>query len=536
MRFSVLTSGATPKRMQYRTYVFAVSALAAFLTIVAFVKPDVSSAVSQATITVPQDGSQVALDPIMERLRSMDFLRKAGQRHGITDGGTSSQGAATVEDWARGVQAGLEIVAKNSAAADGMDVVLKYHGLDGKHSIAVMESLLTTLKDEYSDVESLVSTPAAESRKTLAGQQLERAKLARQSFVDEELARRRQEHRLGNEGQIPVSIQRELDSAHDSSAIHTPLAAPATEDVNEADVELSEPRDTDNSTSPDDWLAEQRRVDAGNHLVRNPEYDQFVRALVRAQTERQELLTQFSSSHLAVRRIEAEIGKLELLVSHTEKYLQAEASATDESSVDEMLALRTDEELTSFDESAAISSIHQSETYQSLDREVHRAEQELAEITRTVPVSHRQPFVVSQPPDLLNRALVGITRAKLLTIGAISTLLGFVVSRLGDAAAVPTVFYSIADVHRSLRIPVVGQLAMDNTPVVPHPESITRGRFWQQFVRAGEFAAVTFFCGFIFALFLRPEILEVFFSNPITAYAHALYELRRFVPVPYLFQ
>jgi hypothetical protein len=264
----------------------------------------------------------------------------------------------------------------------------------------------------------------------------------------------------------------------------------------------------------------------------------IVRALVRSQAERQELLTRFPADHAAVRRVEVEIGDLELLARHSDQYLQTDGPADRPVFLPSSSAPPTAEDfLASFDESAAIELLRQSETYQTLSSKLLQAKKDLENIADTDRIaSNVQRVVVCRPPEFVKSDLTRVRWPKLLTAATISLLLGFVLSRLGDSISLPTDFYSVEDVHRSLKIPVFGQLQMDSTPEVSRPERIASIRFWHLGVRLVELLAMLLIGAFALTLITHPSLWSELPSRPLMTYIRAFQELRSQIPLPYLFK
>ena len=524
--------------MQNRKYVLSVSVIAVSLLILAFVRPNYTACVSQATITVPKKPGPHGLNVVTDHIQSLSFLRLAGRQHGLAEGIPSECVPGILDRWAARVQTALVLTEKDHTADDLTDIVLEYEGSNRCQSLDVMNAVLAALALESerprneADVRAQIQAEAQRHRQALA------------SFVSQTLARMREQHRdMSGEQQISISTEqrvypdgsRRLHSSGESEAPQFDQGHRLTDrhSANETGTEVQK-------VPP--WP--QKQTDRPSPKTLNPEFDVLNRALVKAQAERKDLLARYAANHAAVRRVDLEIGELQLLISRTEKYLEDHAVGVAADGADPSAAVADSEAdrgweekyIASFDEQAAISLIHQSETYQKLSDQVERAQNQLRQLsTLDLAIQDTQQIVVSRPPELLKTPIKSLPFSRLISIVTIASLIGFVLSRLGDSVSLPAEFYSIADVYRSLKIPVIGQLAMDNTPAIPQPERVASVGVWQFSVRAVELLAVFLIGTFAIMAVTHPSILREISNNPVTAYLHALDEFRNQFPMPYLF-
>ncbi len=547
MVLKAVETSPAPKRMRNRVYVFVVSALAAALVTLALVKPALETQVARATISVPAKTATHINHPTADRIRSFDFQRGIGTRIGITAGADGQLAANDLDQWVSALRRSLVVteLPVELEGAEHADIAIEYRGPGADQSLAVLQALLDGLMGE-NEVATIADTSSANrSRIRLLEQRLNTEIEALDAYVEEEVSQLRLESKMfAEEPHTTVSLHETerltnaLDTDRDVTA-GTDLSSPNRSPF----AQIESPVGTTN-----DWLAAQNEIDRENGLVRNPEYDTFVRSLVKVQAERQRLLIQFDEDHAAVRRVESEINKLELLISHTNKYLNdRDGFTTPTTTVG--VAPRDSNEVasasgyaTQFDAAQAAATVRQTEVYEMMAKSIQGTERELESLKATAPNrSGGLPSTVEiiHPPSLTTVGDRRLPWSKTLVVAGISSLIGFVMSRFDESIRTPKVLHSDADVRDSLNIPIVGRLEMDRTPKIPSAERVASVAFRRFSIRLAEFAVLLMLVSFAVALLLQqsstaPLTISDAISTPITTYVQAFQHLRDYVPVPYL--
>ena len=318
MALKDIKSNATPRRMRSRLYVFGVSTFAVALLIMAFVNPNDVSNVSRAVIRVSSELGPEGISPISERISSIAFLRDVGAHYGSTEGVDLLETEGVLDRWASQIREALiiedfpmiaqgetqgDVGTVESALTDDrqVDVILRYQGADEGESLSVMESLLATLGSI--NAEGLTGESTESRMRVLAAERrLGQAKQALELYVNEGLARAQAEA-SGDNAHRPVSLHASGDSGIPQLPSPVAMADPVLELT-----PSSAATDGYDTREDEDWLAEQKAIDQEHNLIRNPEFDLLVRALVRSQAERQQLMIDFEPTHAAIRRVESEIA------------------------------------------------------------------------------------------------------------------------------------------------------------------------------------------------------------------------------------
>lgn len=522
------------QRLGSRGYIFVVTSVATFLLIIALKRPAPVAITAQARLTVPPLAAgdthyaEAGRPSWTERLTSQELLAAAGNGLRVTDGLSADEARRYLALWTARVRGSLSISEQPNASEEGSCVTIRYADVTPENSVTVLTSLLNHAR----------SDPTALSTGASAGPRSH-------TLSDEVLAA--EDRVILAENAIDEFIAAEIERRREKMFA---LRVEQAEEQHRAQV-LQRAREAEQRAIAERAAQEELEVNNENpgHAAansRNPEYDVLERALVKAQTERQELLSRFATDHAAVSRVELEIGQLELLLDQTPKFLAVASGHAEptERGPEALVDLEFDLEPGAADAvplppeeinmELELARIEKSDAYRELQEDLVEVQQALAVVVDQSTQESATPLVITEAPQVVGHHQPGLSMWQLVGIGSVAGLVGFIFAVLKNLVNIPEVLYSVKDVKKSLGLPITACLSLDNTPDIPAPPTVVRPKLSRVAVRVAELTLLALVGIFLLTFIAQPRLFGEFISDPLATYMTAFRQLRSYVPIPYL--